>query len=91
MIELISKEVALDSIWKSNLGDHYAYKLAAETICDVPIVATILDETDLIEIEHRFGKWVRFVIEDMLAGKEERYKENVEKFYSQAVGNRCIE
>lgn len=41
-----------------------------ESSCSVPP----LSETDLLELEHRFGEWVRFVVEDMLTGKGERWE-----------------
>ena len=31
-------------------------------------------EADLTELEGRFGKYVRFVVEDMISGKEERWE-----------------
>ena len=34
----------------------------------------VLDEHDLIELRHRFGKWVEFVVRDMISGKGERWK-----------------
>lgn len=33
-----------------------------------------LTETDLLELEHRFGEFVRFVVEDMLSGEEKRWE-----------------
>ena len=32
-----------------------------------------ISETDLIELEDRFGGYVRFIVEDMINGKEERW------------------
>ena len=34
-----------------------------------------LSETDLLELEHRFGQHVRHVVEDMLSGEGKRWEE----------------
>lgn len=44
-----------------------------QVLNDLPSVPP-LTETDLLELEHRFGEWVRFVVEDMLTGKGERWE-----------------
>lgn len=41
---------------------------------DIMNEPTIFNENDLNEIEDRFGKFVRFVVEDMVTGKGERWK-----------------
>lgn len=35
----------------------------------------VLNEIDLCELEYRYGKQVRFVVEDMMSGKGERWDE----------------
>lgn len=50
----------------SNGNVHY------EDIINLPS-AQPLQEEDLLELEHRFGEWVRFVVEDMISGKGERW------------------
>lgn len=39
----------------------------------VRIAPTVLDDNDLCELEARFGKFVRFVVEDMITGEEKRW------------------
>lgn len=38
----------------------------------------VLSEEDLIELEDRFGAFVRFVVEDMISGKGERWSKDGE-------------
>ena len=37
-------------------------------------IPAVLTESDLQELEDRFGAFVRFVVEDMLSGKGERWE-----------------
>lgn len=39
------------------------------------LIAEPTDRIDLQELEDRFGKYVRFVVEDMMSGEGKRWKE----------------
>lgn len=44
---------------------------------DIMNEPTIFNENDLTEIRDRFGNFVRFVVEDIMRGKEERWGDEV--------------
>lgn len=80
MDRLISLQAAIDAAHKSYDGildfrsDGETVAQSFEDILTALPPARPLPETDLLELEHRFGSDVRFVVEDMLSGKEERWK-----------------
>ena len=75
--DVISRQAAIDAVEKeSQVDGAYGYmdtKSIIDLLEDLPS-AQPLSEIDLIELRDRFGEYVRYVVEDMLSGKGERWK-----------------
>lgn len=74
MSDSISRQAVLDLIdgWTYDLCDKEDAWRAEEEIKNLPSINGLTD-VDLIELEDRFGKNVRFVVEDMLKGEGKRW------------------
>lgn len=66
MNDLISRQAAIAALEK------YSEHAAIYIVKGVPTVQPIT-ENGLIELQDRYGDEVRFVVEDMLSGKEKRW------------------
>ena len=73
MSDLIDRQAAIDAVLDAIYDDEYWKEQVERAISALPSAHPIT-ETDLIELEDRFGKYVRYVVEDMISGKEERWK-----------------
>lgn len=60
-----------DGLYCKKSGD---FINACGVIFDAPTI-----EIDLQEIEDRFGKYVRFVVEDMISGENKRWKNEADR------------
>lgn len=80
MSDLISREEAIKIVkhygacnkCDSRNGDMCGACRVGEEITAIQNAPTI--EIDLQELEDRFGKYVRFVVEDMMSGEGKRWK-----------------
>lgn len=77
MDDIISRQAAIDVIDEIETevanGLGFQYEKWRKHFSEMPSVQP-LPETDLLELEHRFGSGVRYVVEDMLSGEERRWK-----------------
>ena len=80
MNDLISRQAAIDAVHR-NYDTIIDFRSDGETVAtsveDILIMlpsAQPLSEIDLIELRDRFGEYVRYVVEDMLSGKGERWE-----------------
>jgi hypothetical protein len=76
--DCISRQAAINECnTNGHISAYELEKLPAVTLPlppPPPTTTTTFSEEDLIEIQHRFGEWVRFVVEDILSNKRERWK-----------------
>ena len=68
-----------DMVSGANSDDHQAWFKSDDVYKALEQIpsAQPLTETDLLELEHRFGEFVRFVVEDMLSGEEKRWEKKI--------------
>lgn len=75
MDDVISRSDAIDSIMEEPSEARYPVYYA-EKIRQLPSTHT-LSGVDLQELEDRFGRFVRWIVEDMLSWKGERWKKEI--------------
>ena len=82
MKELVEKQKILDLLREYDASN---VRLTGEPISGIASIAADieglpavrkLEDEDLLELEHRFGRFTRFIVEDMLSGAEKRWEQD---------------